>query len=245
MFAVNTRGTRNLLEACVRAGVRRFVHVSSNSAAGANVRRDRLMDEEDSCRPYMAYGRSKSLAEKTVDHFHEEGLMQTVIIRPCWYYGPGQPERQTRLFKMIKSGKPFIFGDGENQRSLSYVDNTVLALLLTARSDQADGETYWIADERPYRTIEIYEVIARLLDVKEFKPRFLPRVVPASFALADRLLQALGLYQMEVHVAGEMHRDIACSVDKARAALGYAPRIALEEGMRRSIEWCRRNGIDI
>ena len=63
--------------------------------------------------------------------------------------------------------------------------------------------------------------------------------------IADRLLQALGLYQMEVHVAGEMHRDIACSVDKARAALGYAPPIALEEGMRRSIEWCRLNGIDI
>ena len=59
------------------------------------------------------------------------------------------------------------------------------------------------------------------------------------------MLQAAGSYITEIHVAGEMNKDIACSIEKARNELGYEPKIELREGMRRSIEWCRNNGIDI
>ena len=161
------------------------------------------------------------------------------------YIRPGQPLRQTRLFKMIKAGRPVVFGDGENLRSMSYIENTVRGLILAAKSEKSNGQTYWIADERPYRTIEIYETVARLLEVKNFKPRFLPNVVPDALRLTDRVLQAVNLYQMEVHVAGEMNQDIACSIHKAKRELGYAPQIALEEGMRRSLQWCRENGVDL
>ncbi len=245
LFALNTAGTRNLLTASVQAGVKRFIYVSSNSVGGVNLRRDQLMTENDPPRPYMAYGRSKHLAEEAVNRSHQQGLLETVIIRPCWFYGPGQPLRQTRLFKMIKAGRPVVFGDGENLRSMSYIENTVRGLILSAKSEKSNGQTYWIADERPYRTIEIYETVARLLEVKNFKPRFLPNVVPGALRLTDRVLQAVNLYQMEVHVAGEMNQHIACSIDKAKRELGYAPQIALEEGMRCSIQWSRQNGVEI
>lgn len=244
-FTINTTGTINLLEASAHARVKKFIYVSSNSAGGINLRRDNLMREEDPPRPYMNYGRSKLLAEQAVRKYNEKGAIKTAIIRPCWFYGPGQPARQTRFFRMIKSGRPLIFGDGENLRSMSYLDNTIQALFLAAKSEKANGQTYWIADERPYRTIEVYEVIARLLNVKGFKPRFLPNLVPAAFRIADRVFQSVGLYQTEIHVAGEMNKDIACSVQKAKKELGYSPEIELEEGMRRSIQWCRQNGIDI
>jgi nucleoside-diphosphate-sugar epimerase len=245
LFKVNVQGTQNLLAASVKAGVRRFCFVSSNSVGGSNLSRERLMTEDDPPRPYRAYGRSKAQAEEHVRRYHQDGLLETVIIRPCWYYGPGQPPRQTRFFNMIKSGKPLIFGDGRNLRSMSYIDNTVQGLILAAQSEAASGQTYWISDERPYRTIEIYETVARLLDVSPFKPRFLPNFVSDFAALGDGMVQAVGLYQMELHVAGEMNDDIACSMEKARRELGYCPTTSLEEGMRRSIEWCRSRGIEL
>jgi nucleoside-diphosphate-sugar epimerase len=245
LYSVNVAGTDNILREAVRAGVKRFVYVSSNSVGGTNSSKNRLMSEIDPPRPYMHYGLSKYRAEKLVNGAFKEGKIQTTIIRPCWFYGIRQPERQTTFFKMIKKGNPIVFGDGSNLRSMSYIDNIVEALLLTASKDISIGKTYWIADEKPYPTIEIYKTIAELLGVKEFKPRFLPSFASTIFQAADAVIQGCGMYIKEIHVAGEMDKDIACSIEKARKELGYEPKIGLVEGMRRSIEWCRSSGIDI
>ncbi|MDD5156312.1 MAG: hypothetical protein PHF11_07530, partial [Candidatus Omnitrophica bacterium] len=109
-----------------------------------------------------------------------------------------------------------------------------------ATRKEAVGQTYWIADARPYTTLEIYSAVAELLEVKNFKPKFLPGFSSEIFLRADKILQAAGTYQTEIHVAGEMNKDIACSIDKARAELGYDPKVELKEGMRRSIAWCRK-----
>jgi nucleoside-diphosphate-sugar epimerase len=63
--------------------------------------------------------------------------------------------------------------------------------------------------------------------------------------LADSAIQRLGLYQQKIHVLSEMNKNIACSVDKARRELGYAPAIELEEGMWRSLSWCVKQGIPL
>lgn len=245
LYALNTEGTRHLLAAAAGAGVRRLVHISSNSAGGVNERRDRLMREEDPPRPYLHYGRSKRLAEIAVEAFHREGRLETVILRPCWFYGVRQPARQTRFFRMIRGGRPIIFGSGENLRSMTYIDNAVQAMLLAERTASAAGQTYWIADERAYPVNEIYRTVAELLEVRSFRPRHVPALASTACLAADRLLQAAGLYSTDFHVAGEMDKDIACSVEKARRDLGYAPRVSLREGMRRSIDWCRANGVGI
>jgi nucleoside-diphosphate-sugar epimerase len=169
--------------------------------------------------------------------------METVILRPCWFYGPNQPKRQTKFFKMIQKGNPLVFGSGLNFRSMSYVDNTSQAMILAATKKEAVGNTYWIADARPYTTLEIYQTVAELLEVKNFKPKFLPHFSSEAFLLADKVLQGIGMYQTEIHVAGEMNKDIACSIEKARKELGYEPKIELKEGMRCSIEWCRKQGL--
>jgi nucleoside-diphosphate-sugar epimerase len=63
--------------------------------------------------------------------------------------------------------------------------------------------------------------------------------------LANSLLQMTGLYNQEIHVLGELGESIAVSIEKARRELGYEPEIDLEEGMRRSIAWCRSMGVAI
>lgn len=243
-YEVNTKGTENVLKASIDSGVRTFIYMSSNSAAG--IRRSReIINECDSPKPYMGYGKSKILAENLALKAAKENLIKATVLRTCWFYGPNQPERQTRFFKMIKSGNPIIFGSGENLRSLSYIDNSIQGILLAEKSEVSNGRIYWIADKRPYRTIEIYQTIAEILGVKDFRPFHVPGILSEICMFLDHVVQKMGFYIPEIHVAGEMNKDIACSIEKAQKELGYYPEVELKEGMKRSIEWCRNNGVEL
>jgi nucleoside-diphosphate-sugar epimerase len=249
-YSINVDGVRNLLEAASAARVRRAVVVSSNSPLGCNPHPDHLFDEASPYRPYMNYGRSKMMMEQTVQDIEQRGAMETVLIRPPWFYGPDQPARQTLFFSMIRGGKAPVVGSGNNLRSMAYVDNLCQGLMLAALTERARGKTYWIADRRPYSMNEIIDTIERLLEeefhlpVKHGRLR-LPRVASGVAWLADRALQGLGIYHSKIHVLSEMDKTIACSVALAEKELGYRPRIALEEGMRRSLQWCTDRGQQI
>lgn len=241
-YAVNADGTRNLVEAAVSRGVRRMVHVSSNSPIGCNPSPDLRFDEASGYNPYMNYGKSKKLGEDIVNAVGKKSLIETVIIRPPWFYGPDQPPRQTLFFKMIRDGKAPIVGDGQNMRSMAYVDNICQGMLLSELVPEAAGKTYWIADERSYTMNEIVDTIERLLE-KEFNQKCkhkrmrLPGAAGDVAQLADWCLQSAGVYNQKIHVLSEMNKSIACSVEKAKKELGYDPKISLEEGMRRSLRW--------
>jgi nucleoside-diphosphate-sugar epimerase len=245
LFEINAQGTRHLVAAAGGAGVRRVVATSSNSPAGVS-----RFDESSPSRPYMAYGRSKQLMEDALRAAGEAGVVETTILRPCWFYGPEQPPRQSLFFRMIRDGKAPIVGDGECRRSMSYVDNTALGLLLGAQVERARGETYWIADERPYSMNEIVDTVEDLLEhefgltVAHDRMR-LPSVASEVALGVDAVLQRAGLYHQKIHVLGEMNKTIACSVAKAREQLGYRPGVELREGMRRSIAWCLEHGQEI
>jgi nucleoside-diphosphate-sugar epimerase len=244
LYDINVAGTRNILASAIAGKAKRFILVSSNSPAGLNEFASRLMTEDDPPRPYLNYGLSKLQAEWLVNDAHRAGRIEGVILRPCWFYGPNQPARQSRFFTMIKGGKPIVFGRGDNLRSMSYVDNTVQGLLLAGAVDKAAGKTYWITDRRPYSFIEIIQTVAKILGV-EVRPRYLPSFGSDVARLVDSLMQMAGLYNQEIHVAGELAASIAVSIDAARRDLGYDPEIELEEGMRRSIEWCRAQGVPL
>jgi nucleoside-diphosphate-sugar epimerase len=247
LYDINHLGTRHVVEAAVAAGVRRIIGVSSNSPLGCNRAHGDRFDEESPYNPYMHYGRSKKRMEETLNEADSAGRVEAVIIRPCWLYGPEQPARQTRFFRMIRAGRAPIVGSGESRRSLSYVDSACQGLLLAARVPEARGRTYWIADRRPYTMNEILDTVERLfrdefgLPVSGGRLR-LPAVAGPIAWAADKLIQGCGRYVAEIHVLSEMNRTIACTVARAERELGYVPRVELEEGMRRSIRWCLDTG---
>jgi len=248
LFDLNANGTRHLLQAAEEAQVRRVIAVSSNSPFGFNPQREHLFDEQAPYHPYMAYGRSKMLLEQIVHEFQARGRIETVIVRPPWFYGPDQPLRQTTFFRMIRRGRAPIVGGGESRRSMAYIDNLCQALLLCERTPAAKNQTYWIADRQPYMMKEIVNTVERLME-NEFgltvahKRLRLPAVASDLARLGDAMIQKAGWYQQNVHVLSEMGKTIACSIAKAEKELGYTPTIALEEGMRRSLAWCLAQGI--
>lgn len=239
---VNVKGTEHLMNAAVRAGVRRAVIMSSNSPCGCNPSPNHVFDENSPYNPYMGYGRSKMQMERVVQQHHQSGKVETVLIRAPWFYGPNQPPRQTLFFQMIRDGKAPIVGSGNNRRSMAYIGNLCQGLLLAALTPRANGQIYWIADERPYPMNEVVDTVERLLE-QEFSQRCahkrlkLPGIASEVALFIDATLQRLGIYHQKIHVLSEMNKTIACTTVKAQRELGYHPSIDLEEGMRRSLRW--------
>jgi nucleoside-diphosphate-sugar epimerase len=249
-YSSNVDATLNLLKAGSRAGCRRAVIVSSNSPIGCNPTPEHRFDEKSPYNPYQNYGRSKMDMELRARDYAAELGMELVIIRPPWFYGPFQPPRQTLFFSMIKNGKGPLVGSGLNQRSMVYLDNLCQGLALAGRLPQAAGNTYWIADAEPYEMRTILDTIESVLENDfsmevEHKRLELPSIVGDIAYWVDTAIQKTGFYHQKFHVLSEMDKNIACSIDKARRELGYEPKIALREGMRRSIRWCLDQGMSI
>ncbi len=248
LFTVNTGGTRTMLAAAQAHGVRRFVFVSSNSPFGTNPHPGDRFRNDEPYHPYLGYGESKMQAELAVFDAVQTGL-NAVIVRPPWFYGPHQPPRQTTFFKMVRTGKFPIIGGGEQSRSMAYIDNLVQGVMLANLVETDAGLGWWIADRHPYTINEIVDTVGRALVDEGFdvspRRRHVPAIVGRVAELADRTIQRTGRYNQNVHVLGEMDKSIACDISVARRDLGYEPEIELYEGIRRSIRWCREQGLSL
>lgn len=249
-YDVNFHGTKNIINAAEKAGVKRAVIASSNSPIGCNPNNTHRFNEESPFNPYMGYGKSKMKMEESICRIQERGHIETVRIRAPWFYGPYQPARQTLFFEMIRDGKAPIVGDGENKRSMAYIDNLAQGFILAGHSPAANGKVYWIADENPYSMNEIIKTIEDVLESDfsiecHHKRLQLPSAASNIAYALDNLIQGLGMYHQKIHVLSEMNKTIACDIGLAKSELGYRPAIALREGMRRSIEWMFNNGIKL
>jgi len=246
-FDVNVGGTQLVLDRARRVGAARYIHVSSNSPFGANATASEVFDEGSPYAPYMGYGRSKLEAEQLVMRSNERGDLPTVILRPPWFYGPFQPERQTTFFSAVRRGRFPVIAPGTQRRSMVYTGNLVDALLLAEVVDAAVGHAYWIADAEPYELRTIIATVrealaAEGLEVSTRKPLTVPRAVGVLAEKVDAALQTSGRYLQSVHVLGELKDTIACDISRARKELGYEPKVGLLEGMRASVRYCRERG---
>tara|TARA_B100001250_G_scaffold65148_1_gene51609 strand:- start:24131 stop:25162 length:1032 start_codon:yes stop_codon:yes gene_type:complete len=246
---INLQGTKNLYEASKKYKAKKFIAISSNSPFGANPDL-RPFDEKSEFRPYMNYGQSKMEMEKYLTGKMNISSTPITIIRPPWFYGPEQPSRQNRFFTMVKKGLFPIMGDGKYIRSLAYVDSIVSGILLSAKNNISNNKTYWLSDDEPYYLIDIIETIKTILK-EDFqiktnpKNLYIPAFVSDLAKYGDKLIQGLGLYNQNIHVLSEQNMNIFCSNEKIKLDLGYKPICTLNEGMRRSIDWCLSQGLDI
>ena len=130
-YKVNVTGTMNLIHSAAGARSSRVIALSSNSPIGTNVKPDEKFTENSPYRPYMGYGKSKHIMETELLKLCKLSEYPDItIIRPPWFYGPGQPPRQTEFFRMVKDGKFPLMGKGLNRRSMVFIANLVLAILV-------------------------------------------------------------------------------------------------------------------
>ena len=237
---VHVDATRHLIEAAAAAGVRRFVHCSTvgvhGDVAGGPA------DEDAPMAPGDIYQRTKLEGEAAArDTAVRTGLALTVV-RPGPMYGPAD----RRLFKLIGGvarRRFLLLGSGKPHLQMVYVDDLVEGLRLAAEAPEAVGRTYILTGEEAPTLHELVQEIAAIAGVPA--PRVRLPVWP--FWLAGALCEAVCLpFGVEPPIYRRRVKFFTNNrwfdISRARAELGFAPRIPLREGIRRTLDSYRNLG---
>ena len=158
---ITVEGTRGLVNEAIRHRVKRFILVSSAKAQGEET--IGCIDEDAPSLPTTDYGRSRLEAERLMLAAGREAGFETCVLRLPLVYGPGQKGNLLRLMEAIDRGRFPPLPDIDNQRSLVHVDDAVQALVLAATHDAAVGKTYYVTDNKPYTTTDLYRMMRRAL----------------------------------------------------------------------------------
>jgi nucleoside-diphosphate-sugar epimerase len=242
--AVNVTGTENIAGAALRAGVRRFVHMSSSSVYGMAL--GRPADESFPLAPFPdPYPVTKAEGDLAVQRMIAEDHLPAVIIRPDQIFGPGDHLHFGRMADRLRSGRGIVVGHGNNAMPFVYVTDVVRGLLLALDHDRAPGQAYNITNDRPLTQNELLCAIAD--GIAASPPRFhIPyRPLYAAGYLAERLAM-----MTPSHSRPPMTRlgvaffgtDNRYAIGKARRELGYSPQVDLRDGVRMTATWYRQDG---
>ncbi|MDQ7052801.1 MAG: NAD-dependent epimerase/dehydratase family protein [candidate division KSB1 bacterium] len=189
-WAVNVEGTRKLLQAAKKAGVKRFVHCSTVGVQGEI--KNPPAKEEDPYNPGDYYQESKMEGELLALNFFKKENLPGTVVRPVGIYGPGDT-RFLKLFKYIYNGKFRMIGSGKVLYHLTYVEDLVAGIALAGEKQEALGEIFTIGGNEYATLNELVEKIARILDRPVPKTRI--PVWPVWFAglLCELTFKPLGL----------------------------------------------------
>lgn len=220
--ATNTDATLNLARQAARAGVKRFVFVSSIKVNGEG--RDAAYREADAPAPEDPYAISKWEAEQGLRQLAQETGLELVILRPPLVYGPGVKANFRRLLDLVARGWPLPLGAIVNRRSLLYLGNFVDAIRVCLEHPAAAGQTFLIDDGQPVSTPELIRAIAQAMTRP---PRLLP--IPAGFlAFAGALL---GKRAAVERLTGSLWVDSAL----IRTRLGWTPPYSMAAGLAATV----------
>jgi len=207
----NVEATQKLLEACVGRPLHRFVYASSSSLYGDNVTFP--MREDALPQPVSPYGVTKLAAEQLCYLYHVNYQVPTTSVRYFTVYGPRQrPDMAFNKFiKAALAGQPItLFGDGEQTRDFTYVSDAVAATV-AAGEKGVPGRAYNVGGGSRVTVNHVLDIIGRLTG----KPLDVRR---------------------EAVQKGDM-RDTFADTTLARADLGFAPAVSLEEGLEAEYRW--------
>jgi nucleoside-diphosphate-sugar epimerase/2-polyprenyl-3-methyl-5-hydroxy-6-metoxy-1,4-benzoquinol methylase len=229
---VNVQGTQNILDGCIKNGVKRYVHGSTIGVYGIVNGR---IDEQTPCNPENIYGVTKLEGEQLALSYREK--LPVVVIRIPEVYGPGD-RRLLKLFKLIQKNKFFMIGSGENLHHLIYIDDLIQALFKSVEKDEAVGEVFLLAGEKPISTNEMVETIAIHLGVKGsmFRVPFGPVYMLA--ATMETVLRPVGM-QPPLHRRRMdfFKKSFELSWEKAGEILRYRPAVTFYDGVLETAKW--------
>ena len=238
---VNVHGTRIVLEAAWQAGVRKFVYCSTCGVHG-NIDHPPAA-ETAPIQPADYYQQTKYEAEPLVLGYVQRGLKCT-ILRPAAIYGPGDPERFYLIYRRVAKGWFPMIGSGRTLYHPLYIDNLVDALVRAMDVAKGNGEAYLIADEEYVAIRDLVSRVSRVMSI-DLKLRRLPMwPVIVLGHIVEKLCKPLGVSPPIFPRRVDWYRqNRAFRIDKAKAELGYQPEVSLDDGLRRTYEWYRAEGM--
>lgn len=240
---VNVDAVRTMHDAAKRNSVKRIVHCSTCGIHGSI--NGSPADETYPVQPVGIYEQTKADGERLALELGAANGVEVTALRPTPVYGPGD----TRLLKLFKlaSRRPMItIGDGKVGYHLVYIEDLTEAFLLAGDEPAATGESFLIGGPEIPSLNEIFEVVASLNGNGGASSVVRLPVTPIWFAgwLCEAMCRPLGVdppihrRRIEFFINNRAYR-----IDKAREVLGYAPKVGVEDGLRRTADWYRSSGL--
>jgi UDP-glucuronate 4-epimerase len=212
---VNIRGTIVLLETCKEFKIKDFIFASSSSVYGEN-QRIPFSEEDLDIQPISPYGATKRAGELLCYSYHHLYEMNIACLRIFTAYGPRQrPEMAIHKFtRLIDQGEKIpIYGDGSSRRDYTYIDDLIEGIL-NAVHQHKGFEIYNLGESQTTSLNELIRLIEEALGKKAIIERLEPQPGDVSMTYAD--------------------------ISKAERKLGYHPKIKMEEGIKRFVEWYKK-----
>lgn len=218
-FETNVLGTLNVAQACLDAGVSRLVHTSTSEVYGSA--QTVPITEDHPLHPQSPYAASKVGADKLVDSYNRAFELPTVVLRPFNTYGPHQSARAVipTIISQALAGGTLRLGALDTRRDLTFVTDTAAGFIAAATAPDAPGRTVQLGTGEEVSIQEIVDAVGRVLgrdlEVEVDQARIRPAASEVERLISDPLL--------------------------ARELLGWEPRVSLDEGLGRTIEWIDEN----
>lgn len=224
----NTDLTLALAQAAVRAGVRRFVHLSSIKALAEASRPGSALTDDTPAAPLDAYGRSKRAAEQGLQTLAAGTGMVCISLRPPLVYGPGVRANFLSLLRLVDRGLPLPLGGIRNRRSLISVANLADAIVTAATRPAALSGTWLVADQPSLSTPDLVRAMALALG----RPARLLPVPHSLFAVGSRLPVLAGLFS---RLSGSLEVDDS----RFRRAFAWSSPVPIAAALTDTAAWYR------
>jgi len=233
---VNVLGAERLARMAAKAGVKRFIFISSVKVNGEGCRdcfvasrlamTEGAYTEKDIPAPQDAYGISKRETEDRLAGIATETGLQVVILRLPLVYGPGVKANFKSLLKIAGSGIPLPFKNISNRRSFLYLGNLVDAIVACINHPRAAGETFLVSDGEDVSTPDLINLIARAMGKKAI-----------LFSLHPDILKALCKIVGKDEELEKLTGTLIIDSSKIRNMLGWQPPFTLEEGIKETVKY--------
>ena len=234
---INVGGTRTMAAAASAAGVKRFIQVSSVMVYGFHYP-DNITEDGPLCGEDNSYCQTKIESEHAAIGFHRPGAMEVIVIRCGDIYGPRSNPWTVRPIEMMRQNLFIYANGGRGIMNHVYIDNMLDAVFL-ALAKNVTGESFNITDGQRTTFKEFFGNYAGMLG-----KRWLPSLPAGPLKLLIAMSNVVRkLFRQPIFITAEfipyVTRVHCYSIEKSRRMLGYEPRVALEEGMRRIAYWLK------
>ena len=229
LFHINTQGATETLQKAISLGVKKFIFLSSIGAVQNSS--SSSLSPGSFCVPLTDYGKSKYAAEENIKKAIKGTQISYTIIRPPLVYGPKNPGNMAKLLRIVDTSLPLpLSALDSNKRSFVGISNLIDLILLCLEHPAATNQTFHVSDDDDISTAELLRRIGKALG----KP---VRNLPIPQTVLSTGLRLLGKGEWIDKFCGDLRVDIS----ETKRMLGWKPKVAMEEELRRTALWWRES----
>lgn len=221
----NTHLTIKVAAEAKKAGLKRFIFISTIKVNGEFSGDDTPFTADDTPNPRDPYARSKFEAEKSLLQLHESGVFEICIIRPVLIYGPNVKANFQSLVSLVKRQLPLPFGRVNNKRSLVSVYNLIDLIQTCMTHPNAAGQVFLAADREVLSLNQMIREIAEALKIRSF-------LIPVPFSFLKTLFELVGLKSYSQRLFANLH----VSIEKNKNIIAWEPPYTFAESLRKMFD---------